>query len=292
MGPAIAEDLAAALAAGDQVGNALAAYHRSPTAEEMGNRFLLFGDPRIRAAPAASAPVTAHSGVSHQSAGRASVEIRSRDPNLAALDQLALYIRERSRNEGSVTSARVRDEIARYEQDIGEAKRESGVALRGAVLAHLKTIKVHTAHAWVGTARVTRASKMTRCQHCGMRIRAELYELPTGLTRTVLVCIRCGLVADRPESSRLGVTVTPSRVEIHDPPYSDAWSAALYAVPATEASDIVVDEWPAGDSGNPVLVHEIDMTRWPRGPLTVQFVMLAGLSLHTVAAPARSTRHP
>jgi hypothetical protein len=285
----VAADLAVPLAAGTGVGRALAEYERSATSHTLGNRFLLFGDPRTTAAPADKSELTVHQVKSHQyvpsARGPARAQLAAAEAELAVLQVLAHYVRSDMGESAVLTSRRAVDAIARYEL---EGEPDAGNEMRRRLLEHLATMKADTLKAWTNPGVWSRVASTRQCRRCGMKVRPHLVTFHSGYSRLVTTCMRCESIEDLPQSSRVEIAVALPRVAARYLPRSPRWAAAVFLVPETVAADTTSFFWPSASTGSPAPAMNIVTERWPHGPFGVRFVIVSDTALHVVSTPARA----
>jgi hypothetical protein len=286
----LSNDLSQELAAGVPVGKALAEYDNSPTVSELGNRLVLFGDPRVRAAPGGTGQIIMHTNESHQKrAPKKSDSVVAGDPEILVLRHMALYIRDDMQSAARLTSRQALEALVRYESDLDEGQLTTAVGdeMRTTLLSHLTTMKARSHDAWVGASEFRRLSAICYCPNCEMRVRPYVACFATGYRRTLIFCPRCGVAADKPVSSDLKINVSLPRIEIYGQPSSRPWAAAIFLVPGP-ASETTMHRWPSDATGALAQIYNVAPAQWPAGPLTVQFVIISGTTLHAVSAPARA----
>jgi hypothetical protein len=287
-GASISQDLSQDLAEGVPVGRALADYEDSPTVNEFGSRFLLFGDPRTRAAPGGTGAVNAHRLASHQAHPRLQGGgVAVRDHEISMLRLLATHIRPDMRDVASETSRCALAALNVYEGAPESRPKRVGDWMRFVLLGHLATGKVQTPEAWLNAAYFKCERKTRKCPLCGLRLCVYSVRFGSGYERKVLQCMRCYLVADRPASSRLELRVQLPQIEIRDPPISGDWVAAAFVIPS-RARDTTVHFWPRDASGAPAARVTLSPSGWPTGPLWVRFAIIAGTSVHVAGALAKT----
>ncbi len=280
---AISDDLTSPIAAGMGVGNALRDYNTSPTALELGQRFLLFGDPRTRAAPRKSAPFVARPTASRQqSVRRASpaqpVYRESTERHLEVLRHISHTVRSDTRDTGRRTSARAARALSQYE----EAQPSSSsmqTALWNAILEHLGTLKGRTYDGWFShSSRVKMRDNCHPCPSCGWPALLYHCALPSEDVRVLVNCGRCGNVLDVPDGSPLHIDVESTTLRLSGLSSDSPWAAATYLVPEV-ASRAQVHYW-----HRPSRVFDLPSLDCLPGPVAIRTVVISPTTISCFVA--------
>jgi hypothetical protein len=282
----LAAELLVLLEAGERVGEALSRFEMAPGATRLEQRFLIFGDPRTAVAegrwpadPGARRPGADEDPPAPR--GSADIEIlrtltdnqRDDDPRSGttalalshALDAL----------EAIATMPTRRAKIPR-----------AAALVRKAALRHIATLKGLTPFESVHASVWERAADLAPCPCCGWRTKPYRLVIDD-LKRSVVLCPRCGTVANLPEASSLAVEVAFPEIRLTGEVPAGAWDGGIFVVPG-RAADLVTSVWPADRRGRPARSMTLAANRWPTGPLDIRLVLIIGLRLYAVACQGRA----
>jgi hypothetical protein len=287
----IEEQLVAALRSGEAVGKALARFEEDPTMRELGFRFVLFGDPAVRAVPpSGQVTMIRRHDVSVQRQARASSPPQLRDasvPGLEILRQIALDVKADTRAEGEVTSRALLDAIGELEETADKEEAIQGTIghrIREAVLAHLETTKARLFEAWQGIATVSRSETLVTCPYCGWRSYSKIATLAPQEEREFRVCAYCSDIEDAALPRAQSVSLDLPSISRDPAQALDAWAAAVYVVRSLPDQTQRIS-WPRGSDGLPVLGFKLPVPESPQGPVRIYAVSIDGISVSSVAAP-------
>ncbi len=295
-GPLLNE-LAKYLESGVPVGRAVVRFEENPNVRDVGLRMLLFGDPKVRAAPPAGPTIVRREGVAtglRPAVNPAVGPVVINDPILEKLELVRLIaqsIRPETRERGAATSSALVECIRSHEDaldDLGEGEAEvtTGARLRAAVFQHLATTKARLYEAWESVATVRKIDEPQSCINCGWRARPQEASLPGGSSRLSFICPRCSDVMDVPmQGEPLGVSMSTSTIELARRLPADRCDGAIFVVQFS-AGDTKMIPW-AVEEG--MLASRIDLTEHdpPGGPVRVYAVIAEGLAIHSFGAPMR-----
>lgn len=231
------EPLAAALARGVRVGDALAEHNRHPLRRAIGARLVLFGDPRVglpaaRAATADPEPeAPAAPAPSHTTSGWPMLETLA----AADLDSPAFFA-------APARAALATLEGGAPEQEIRER------------FAELLACRVRAFTQWTSLSDQTqlrgRAAPCPRCAGPARQV-GHTMRAPGLAPRLVTVCPRCQVVEDVPRGCDLTVAIQGDAIAISGTLPTSDWAARarLYAQVPWNGPMV---RWPAAQGGSPV----------------------------------------
>jgi hypothetical protein len=277
----LSEDLCEPLVSGMSVGAAVASYNAGPTAHGLGQRRLLFGDPRTRAAPAKRIRLVARPLESRQKRVRRETRIKN-DDEATVLRLIAQYKRSDTHHMARNTSARALEAVTRYEESGRPATsgRQEAllVGLMLPMLLHLGTMKGRTYEGWLRHAEVWAHERRIPCPNCSWRAVRLTCTLATGHTRIVTNCARCGNVEDAPSGIAREIFGHLPTLELVGTAPIRAWAAATYVVP--ESGDPTIHFWPGHISPERRRCVTLPAISYPAGPLAVRTVVMEGATIY------------
>jgi hypothetical protein len=277
------EELLTRLKEGYPVGNALARYDGSSAMSTLDGRFLLFGDPRLRATSESAAPrLTSEPSSIRKTSSSMAAEAPADSIVAAQLDLFraaAKLAPQETRRECESNSRRMLDLL----RDIGQEESSwgEGVAteLRSAFLEHMGLTKSRISSAWESEVIASRNGKVMACPHCGLRAPAVLVQLHSGMTREVFKCIACTEVFDHQVGcSRLPRVQLPL-ITLEGAGTDAAWAGSVFVV-RKKPTDTVAFPWPEEEGGAPAKCFSI-VNELARGPIRICAVYIDGFAVHT-----------
>lgn len=270
--PASLEPLAAALAGGVRLGDALARHNRDPLRRAIGARLLLFGDPRVALAATRTGAAAADQ-VEKRAAPAAAPLASSGWPMLETLawaeQDSPAFFAEPAR------AALAALENAAPEREIREH------------FAELLACRVRAFTQWASLSDPDRLRGRTApCPRCGGPARQMGHTMrASGLSpRLVTVCPRCQVVEDMPLGCDLTVAIAGDQIAIAGTlPRSD-WAARARVYAQVPWNGPLV-RWPAAADGSPVRRLDIGPVA-ASGVHQVTFVLVSGREYAAVTARA------
>ncbi len=290
----IKSELVPALKMGEPVGLALARFETNPTIKEIGFRFLLFGDPDVKAAPPPTGVALVQKDVESQQWKREPSQAighnsqrQAHNGDLELLRKVALIIKAETREEGSKTSKgllHALSELEAEEDGPTAAHGASGERVRSAVLAHLATTKVRLFEAWELDAKVGTESQIAACPYCGWMSRPKIVQTPHGATREFRMCPYCRELEDLARPRKVGISIALPTVSIDLPRLPVSWAGGVYVVRSRPRLTSYAP-WPKNAEGTPSQSLSVDLPSSPAGPAWVYAVWMEGLEISTASAP-------
>lgn len=286
------QELITALRGGEPVGVALAHFEDNPTVREIGFRFLLFGDPQVRASPPSGNPVVIRRDTASRQTRQLKVRVLPKEScdsasALEVLRRIALTIKLETREEGSETSRALLAHLVELEEEenMGLAIRgEIGSRVRAGVLAHLATTKVRLFEAWeTGATLVRQAPDLVPCPHCGWRNRPKIV-MTWEEKREFRICAYCSDVEDIQLPRKVNFSFALPEIVCTPLERSDAWAAAVYIVRSIPKHTRIIP-WPSAMDGGPAASLSIDARISPAGPVRVYVVWMDGLEISSGCIP-------
>jgi len=293
-------ELVKALTGGETAGRAIVRFEENPTVQEVGLRLILFGDPRVRAAPANGLNIIERDTQSVQTWRRSSqvsvVGRREEAPDalsqIGLLRSLACSTVPETKERGELTSRNLLSSLAELEEEDDVAVSIGGgpgQRVREAVLDHLATTKVRLYQVWEQGAVVRRDQGLATCPQCGWRSKPMRVTCAAGTEREFMICPYCVDVWDNhvPVTVKLSLDLPNVNCDWTEPPVG--WAAAVYIV-SSRAKNTQMMRWPALADGSPVRNVVVDSDLAPPGPSRVYAIWLDGLAISSACAPvARSS---
>jgi hypothetical protein len=271
------------IARGTELGVALVQYGRSGYLQ-YGNRYCLFGDPRLR--------------------GRARTAASARGPareengsDAAALALLrTIHVARRARGDVATAEDAAGRLLAEAELDayrLGKVRDELVPALQRAVLDELCDLSGGWSTFpgwWLGHARLTRAQREQRaCPFCrGTVLRTDFATIARGAERSFMRCEACGFYEDvpamLPSTPTLQAAGRCSAVALTGGADGEAWSASLIVGARERQPRFTTMTWPCPD-GRLAAYVELPETRTLRGPVNLGLIYMSRLHIGLTTTP-------
>lgn len=281
-------DLLHPLASGVPAGRALTAFHSTPTMQEFGSRFLLFGDPRARAAPPIGTIL-----------GRLEVSLQGPHPPRAAAPLINpdLSRREQELSLLRAIAASGPPQIPAVPKALIEAARASSDALNAAIvncedgvnekvpdvvlkplqlaaIEHLAYVKGRLTKVWEGSNYTETSDQRQLCPQCDWPVRLRSSHLPSGLSRQVEFCPRCEFEMDRPLTLDFRVRFKVPELELVGDLPQGRWSGGTIISQPTLTFAPLLEMWPRADDGLPTRTAHIGTAQLPKGICNLRTVFM------------------
>ncbi len=263
------EPLAAAIARGARLGDALAEHNRDPGRRAIGARLILFGDPRVALMPPARGSTAeleperaAPPPLPASSSGWPMLETLA----AADLDSPSFFA-------GPARAALAAVERAAPDQEIRER------------FAELLACRVRAFTQWTSLSDPERVrGRPTACPRCAGPARQVGYTMraPRLAPRVVTICPRCQVVEDVPAGCDLTVAIAGDDIAIGGTLPGRDWAARARLYAQVPWNGPLV-RWPAAPDGSPVRRLEVGPVA-ASGVHQVTFVLVSGREYAAVTA--------
>jgi hypothetical protein len=281
--------LAGQLQVGVALGAAVAAANRSSHARRAGFRLALFGDPRLtltRAEPEAELP-------------RPFIErpeLKEVQAYLADASFLRAYLSFSVPDLPPRLTGKMRvaqEAVTRYEYylwrgaSLEDSEESPGPRLRAAVLDFIAARGSSLYYSWMGLAHELSDADGPDCSSCGSPTRATnvSLRLSSPISRVLVRCPVCGIIADGVDSAMLQLRLKGSSINLSGNVPTSNWAGILH-VTCQREEESTASLWPRTADGRPATALN-GPPLLPPGPVRLAAVIMHGATISVASIPTR-----
>lgn len=276
---------------GKTVGYSTAQLNNSALAKESNVRFCLFGDPSIKIQNKSTEVVLPKTSIRSTSKNK---EIQT---DFDEITFLRLYLTNallKCSGQLSILAQTALNLVNFYESAAIQGYKVEGddnsvgSRMRLSILEFLYARGTVISHDWINLIKSKKSAPGNSCFNCGMQTETTICEfrLSQIVPRRLQICPRCSIIEDVPVTSNLTLSIkNKGMIFLKGKLPSVDWTAGLRLGCQNDAESHGY-RWTNGRNNTPSRQFKT-LTRWPRGPLKVAFIILQKSSISIISIPGR-----